>query len=352
MTRMILILSLAFVACGAEPRQSNRGRSNANNEPGNLSLFTIGADHSVHLKERADYSWGRDWSDWQNLGGYCLNLGNPVPLDGYGWHFEIFVRGGDNVLYHKWQDPASTGAWSDWNSLGGQIAGRPVAVTYPHSNTVEVYAVSFDHALWRITRPDTGFSNPAWGQWQSLGGSIEPGFSAYGDEWGVHVAARGTDGALYEYTNAQGWQNEGGQIIGKPIWGPKPGYFPDVFVLGGDFAIWRFDGATWSSLGGNVRQDPSLATDEWGDRHLFVVGGDQVMYRNSENGHSFGGWTAMNGVPFVSSSAVTNGSIEPPTVYGNTSSPEVFGFGTDGAWWHSWNERGQGWSVWTSLGTP
>jgi 1-phosphatidylinositol phosphodiesterase len=39
----------------------------------------------------------------------------------------VFYRGGDNALWTRWRDPATTPNWSDEQSLGGGLNGDPVA---------------------------------------------------------------------------------------------------------------------------------------------------------------------------------------------------------------------------------
>src|SRR5205809_7785979 len=54
-------------------------------------------------------SWcSRDWS-------YVVCSSDVANVDG---RLELFVVGGDGVLYHKWQ-AVPNGTWGDWYSAGG-----------------------------------------------------------------------------------------------------------------------------------------------------------------------------------------------------------------------------------------
>ena len=87
---------------------------------------------------------------------------------------EIFVRGTDGALWHKWQTAPNNG-WSGWASLGGVITEAPVAGRNKDGR-LEVFGRGTDGALWHIwqTAPNNG-----WSGWASLGGGID---DAVGDQ--------------------------------------------------------------------------------------------------------------------------------------------------------------------------
>ena len=60
---------------------------------------------------------------------------------------EVFVRGTDNQLYHKWQ--GNDGSWSSWYSLGGTLAGDP-AVGKTYDGRIEVYCRFADGTIQKI----------------------------------------------------------------------------------------------------------------------------------------------------------------------------------------------------------
>ena len=85
-------------------------------------LFQLegGADNTVWHK-----SWdGKQWSaDWESLGGQIK--GSPVAVAWGPNRLDVFARGADDAVWHKWWDGQQ---WSaDWESLEG-IAGDAISV--------------------------------------------------------------------------------------------------------------------------------------------------------------------------------------------------------------------------------
>jgi hypothetical protein len=79
-------------------------------------------------------------SDWESLGG-VLSSGPDVCSWSEG-RLDVFVRGTDNALHHKWFD----GGWSDWESLGGILTSDPSAVSWGNGR-IDVFVRGIDDAL-------------------------------------------------------------------------------------------------------------------------------------------------------------------------------------------------------------
>jgi hypothetical protein len=73
---------------------------------------------------------------------------------------DVFVKGTDNALWHKWWDGAS---WSDWESLGGVLTSAPGAVSWDF-NRIDVFVKGTDNALWH-----KWWDGASWSGWESLG---------------------------------------------------------------------------------------------------------------------------------------------------------------------------------------
>ena len=58
---------------------------------------------------------------WQSLGGTSVGTPGAVSWD-HNNRLDVFVRGSDNAMYHKWWDGTS---WSVWESLGGTLTSGP-----------------------------------------------------------------------------------------------------------------------------------------------------------------------------------------------------------------------------------
>jgi hypothetical protein len=61
---------------------------------------------------------------WESLGGVLTS--GPGASSWASNRLDVFVRGTDNALWHKWFD----GRWFDWESLGGGLTSDPAAVSW------------------------------------------------------------------------------------------------------------------------------------------------------------------------------------------------------------------------------
>jgi hypothetical protein len=93
---------------------------------------------------------------WSSLGGVITSdITTARNADG---RLELFVRGTDNALWHKWQTAPSNG-WSGWSSLGGVLTSEPV-LNQNADGRLEVFVRGTDGAVWHIwqTAPSNGWS--------------------------------------------------------------------------------------------------------------------------------------------------------------------------------------------------
>ena len=125
---------------------------------GCLEVFVIGGDNALWHKWQTTPSDG--WSGWASEGGYLMDLTLGKNADG---RLEVFVIGGDNSLWHKWQTAPNDG-WSGWASEGGYLKGLTVGNNA--DGRLETFVIGGDDALWHKwqTTPNDG-----WSTWASLG---------------------------------------------------------------------------------------------------------------------------------------------------------------------------------------
>ena len=157
---------------------------------------------------------------------------------------DVFVKGTDDTLWHKWWDGSS---WSSgWESLGGVLTSSPGAVSWS-PNRIDAFVKGTDNALWHK------WWAGGWSGWESLGGGLTsaPTVSSWGSNR-LDVFVRGTDNALWhkwwDGSSWSGWESLGGVLTSAPAavsWGPNR---IDVFVKGTDDALWHkwWDGRSWS----------------------------------------------------------------------------------------------------------
>jgi hypothetical protein len=219
-----------------------------------LDVFVRGTDRALYHKWWNGSSWGPSLTGWENLGGQLISA--PHVVSWSSGRLDVFVRGLDNALYHKWWNGSSWGpSLTGWESLGGVMSAAPNVVSWG-PNRLDIFVRGTDNALYH--------------KWWN------------GSSWGPSLT---------------GWEYQGGILTSAPnvvSWGPNR---LDVFVRGADNALYHkwWNGSSWGpSLtgyeyqGGNITSAPHV--ESWGANRLdvFVRGTDNAMYHKWWNGSSWG----------------------------------------------------------------
>jgi IPT/TIG domain len=193
-----------------------------------IDLFGRGTDQALWHK------WwnGTAWSGWESLGG-VLNAG-PVATSWGPGRLDVFVRGSDNELWHRSfaGDSSGAGTWSGWEPLGGAFgaSSEPGAVSWGRDR-IDVFVRGTDSALWH-----RWWNATQWGGWESLGGALagspDAASAGLGD---LEVYALGAGSNLYHRAFSGiwlGWRAEG------PFWsGGSWAYDPGVVSQGGPLGV-------------------------------------------------------------------------------------------------------------------
>jgi hypothetical protein len=225
--------------------------------------------------------YGAGGSGWESLGG-VLSSGPDVCSWAQG-RLDVFVRGSDNALWHKWYD----GGWSDWESLGGVLTSDPTAVSWSNGR-IDVFVRGTDNALGHK------WYDGGWSDWESLGGVLSSGPDVCSWAQGrLDVFVRGSDNALgHKWYDGgwSGWESLGGVLSSGPdVCSWAQGRL-DVFVRGSDNALWHkwYDGgwSDWESLGGVLTSDPTAVSWSNGRIDVFVRGTDDTLWHKWYDG----GW--------------------------------------------------------------
>jgi hypothetical protein len=199
---------------------------------------------------------------------------------------DIFVRGTDNALWHKWYQ----NGWSGWESLGGILTSGPAAVSWGN-NRIDVFVRGTDSALWHK------WWQNGWSGWESLGGILtsDPAVCSWA-AGRLDIFVRGADNALWHkwYQNGwSGWESLGGILSSAPAavcWGSNR---IDVFVRGTDSAIWHkwWSGSAPSGAQARVRLHTKVLTAPNVDvataiqrmRDVYASAGIAVEHASNEN---------------------------------------------------------------------
>ncbi len=214
---------------------------------------------------------------WQSHGGYLAS--DPAAVSWASGRLDVFVRGGDNALWHKWWDGSR---WSGWESLGGYLTSGPDVASWSPGR-LDVVVRGGDNALWH-----KWWDGSRWSGWGPLGGYLTSNPTAV--SWGpghLDVFVRGGDNALWhkgwDGSRWSGWVSLGGYLTSGPDAASAAPDKLDVFVRGGDNALWQrsWDGSGWSpwiSQGGYLTSDPAAVSGGAGRRDVVVRGGDNALW--------------------------------------------------------------------------
>ncbi|GGK63994.1 hypothetical protein GCM10011405_09940 [Rufibacter glacialis] len=248
-----------------------------------LDVFAKGTDNAVH------HRWwnGSSWGGWESLGGIITSN-----ISAVCWgpnRIDLFAKGTDNALYHKWWNGS---AWGGWESLGGAFVGDPVAVSWG-GNRLDIFVRGTDNAMHH-----RWWNGSSWGGWESLGGILTSNIAA--DCWGanrIDCFVRGTDNGLYhKWWNGSswgGWESLGGVITSDPSVVSWSGNRLDVFAKGTDGAVWHrwWNGSSWGgweTLGGVITSEVSVTSWAPNRLDLFVRGTNNAMFHKWWNGSAWG----------------------------------------------------------------
>jgi PASTA domain len=142
----------------------------AKSADGRLELFVRGEDLLLyHQWETAVGTFS--WSGWNSHGADSTPgkrfTDHPVVAAGADGRLELFLRGGDQNMYHAWQTSASNG-WSDWvneGTAGGGFVTVAPALARNGDGRLEIFAVAIDGNIYH--KWQTAASN-GWGPWTLL----------------------------------------------------------------------------------------------------------------------------------------------------------------------------------------
>jgi len=178
-----------------------------------LDVFGRGTDNALWHK------WwdGGKWSGWESLGGVIFQA--PSCTSWGPNRIDCFVVGGSDSFYHKWWDGSK---WSGWERLSG-IVNEAISCVTQRENSLDCFVRGTDMALYQRS-----WNGSKWSEWTRLGGKLDSAPACVVKNPGtIHCFYRGTDNTLREKTmqvNADGtaaytegeWTNLGGQISETP----------------------------------------------------------------------------------------------------------------------------------------
>ncbi|WP_437969197.1 M12 family metallopeptidase [Sorangium sp. So ce260] len=315
------------------------------------------------------YRTAQGWAPFQPLGkdispsaplDYQLKPGVQISggpaLDTWGGGaLDIFVRGTDGHIYHKYKNIVAGNFvnWSDWNEWTVSpttFTSEPAAVAWAAGRN-DVVARGADNNIYLRS------FNGSWTSWNSLGAPTGGAMSAPAiSSWGpgrLDVFVRGTDGGLYHKTCSDttkscgassaawsSWSRRGtGTFSGNPAvvsWGVNK---IDIFVHGLDHKLWSiwYDQRGWGDFYlldfGTLYSGSSPAVASWGANRLdlFVRGTDSRLWHMAWDGSVWSGFSALGGILNGNPAAVSKLGEQRIDI----AAPSV-DHGVSGVWWKYW----------------
>jgi hypothetical protein len=136
---------------------------------GRLELFCRGKDNALWHRWQTQVSAVDAWSGWVSHGTASAGFSDhPAVATSADGRLELFLAGLDGNIWHKWQTAASNG-WSSWSSqgsAGGGFTNAAPAVGRNGDGRLELFAVARDGNLWHKWQTA---ANNGWSPWSSLG---------------------------------------------------------------------------------------------------------------------------------------------------------------------------------------
>jgi hypothetical protein len=297
--------------------------------PGNAAYAELPALRADVTRD-AGAAWIRTWSGFQSLpfSATPVIVGAPAVSSWGVNRFDVFARGSDNLLYHRWSvDGGAT--FSGWERLGappGGVSASPAAVSWGDGR-IDVFVRGGDARLWH-----TAWAGK-WYGWDYQGGVLTsaPAVTSW-SQGRLDVFVDGARGVVYHkwYQNGwSGWESLGGVGLYDPAatsWAPGR---MDLFTVSADRGLWQ----KWYSNGWSgwvkvaaVGFASGVGAASWGPGRLDVFAAANTPTRPMTHVFYANGWhvESLGGILGSAPSAVS-------WLYNRL---DVFVRGTDGKIWH------------------
>jgi peptidoglycan/xylan/chitin deacetylase (PgdA/CDA1 family) len=284
---------------------------------------------------------------------------------------ELFARGSDGAIWHRWQDPSVAGGWTNWQSLGGSFSKDPTVAKAPDGH-LEVFVRSDAGAVVQKgrtgTAPESGWS----ANWREIATGIAGNPVVTQSNAGLlTVFARANDGSIgyaaQQSSNPNAawsaWTTLGGFVSGDPAIALNADGRLEVFVRTPDGVVWHkwqtaAGGAWfgwWDTLGGTASSNPAIGRNADGRLELFAITGQGLLWHRHQTAAGATTWMAEQtlGGDVLGSLVGTAGNLigNLSIAYSDGGRLGVIARASNGRVWSKWQKTAgvDTWSVWISL---
>lgn len=322
---------------------------------GGTELFARGRDGSLRTNRLA----GESWSGWSSLPGGTAYAGVPAVASTPAGQVIVFDRTTDGNLVYLWQDGPGSRSWHGPVVLGSTlVSSDPSVVTWPDGH-LQVFA-RLAHGVIGTDAQQAAGSAGGWQGWQSLGGNLAGPPVAAMDETGhPQVFGLAPDGGLLANANEggqwTGWRPLPGtdQFTGLPAVGhnadgrlelfarTRSGAIEHVWQQAGHLADWGGPGTLFSQATG----DPSVFSTKGGRMEVFVTAPDGTVQHTWQD-------TPLAGAPWVRPQSLQGNSDAALTPLRVGAASELFARTAAGAIDYDYllTSGAGSWSGWDGLG--
>jgi hypothetical protein len=159
------------------------------NFDGRLEAFAVTKGGTLWHTWQLEPNSRRPWSPWAPLESPPGGLDKaPVVALNVGGNLEVFSRGPDGRVWHRWQGGPVDG-WSAWKSLGGMLTSAP-AVSRNADGRLEVFGRRSDFRIWHTWQEQFG-----WSDWEHLA-NLTAALGPLPDTDGFPAVGQNADGRL------------------------------------------------------------------------------------------------------------------------------------------------------------
>jgi hypothetical protein len=298
-------------------------------------------------------------------------LGSVAAVRNNDSRLEVFARRSDNAIWHRWEDPAASGGWSAWQSLGGSFSNDPV-VGRAADGHLEVFVRNASGAIvekWRTgATPESGWSA---GWTQIATGIAGNPVVTQNVASRLAVFARANDGSIGYTVQTSGapgaswatWSSLGGFLSSDPAVAVNADGRLETFARAPDGLVWHkwetTAGSTWSNwwfpLGGSTSGNPAVGRNADGRLELFAITPQGLLWhRHQTTVGATTDWTAeqfLGGDLLGNLVGATGNLIGSPSIaYGSGGRLGVLARTNNSRLWTKWQKTAgvDTWSVWTS----
>ena len=260
-------------------------------------VFARGPDNALWHKW-----WDTTWSEWESLGGILTS--GPAVTSALDGRADVFVRGADGAVWHL---PYTAGGRGSWNSLGGFVAhGTAPGCGVPETGSVDVFVVGPDGGLWQSSGSVGGQDPDSWDPWLKVartaplpaqGIASGPVGGGIGDRRLRHLRPgrqrRQCGMFIYDGTAWSGWASLGGPVASGPSAATVGRQPSRCSSRRADGTIWTrpAQGGGWTSLGGFAQSGVRRHRD-----NVFIASTSGFLEHNWREGAGWHGWEATSGL--------------------------------------------------------